>query len=71
MLKKIYQNIRSYNKHITNDYLSGLTPTQLLPFLHPLDRLDFAKEMQKEGLITKNELDEKVKFWEAKALHKK
>ena len=42
---EIYQNIQSYNKHLTTEHLDTLTDWELLANVHPMDRDAFARRL--------------------------
>ena len=48
----IILNAQSYNKVLPKAYLQGLSTTNLLRLTHPLDREDFARTCQRDGLIS-------------------
>lgn len=39
-------NIKCYHKHLSEDYLQGLTDEHLLAYVHPMDREKIAREMK-------------------------
>ena len=57
ILKRIRNNIKAYNKYMTDKYLDELSSMSLLRLTHPADRIDFATGMKELGFITKEELD--------------
>ena len=51
-------NVRAYNKVLTKEHLSKLTPDELMNNTHPSDRLDFKR------LLVKEEEERKKRFTE-------
>lgn len=39
---RMKRNAKACNRHLTDEFLNSRTPAQLLNFVHPLDRVDFA-----------------------------
>ena len=58
----ISQNIKAYNKYQTDEYLFALTPLSLCRLSHPIDRMSFAYQAQRLGLITLAEYNEVIKI---------
>ena len=45
-------NARAHNRYLTEKYLSKLSDDELLCFVHPLERLDFEKKLEKTARWT-------------------
>ncbi len=58
IIKKLRANIKSYNRHMTDEYLDSLTYVEQLRLTHPFDRVDLTRELKNEGIITDNEFRE-------------
>ena len=55
-IAEIKQNIKSVNKYLTDEHLDTLTPMQLLRNCSPLYRAEYAFALNKQGLISAEEL---------------
>lgn len=51
MRNLMYQHIQGYNKHLTRDYLDQFSYEELLGLCHPVDRLDFKRQLDRLELI--------------------
>lgn len=54
--KTIESNIHGYNAPLPTEYLEKLTYVELLRLAHPLDRLDFARQLHKQGMLSDDDL---------------
>lgn len=55
LLNEIKSNAKSYNKHLTDNYLGRLSAMALLGQSHPLDRKDLAFKAFKLELINQQQ----------------
>jgi len=55
--KLMIRNIKSYNKHLEEDYLKKKSFVVLLAYCHPLDRIDFARILLVKGKINKEQFN--------------
>lgn len=56
VIKEIQDNARSYNKHMTIEFLDTLHPLNQLAFVGPYERSDFAMALKQKGIISDDEL---------------
>ncbi len=54
--KEMYTHIRAYNRHLTLDHLVTLDLLSLLRNCHPIERIEFAKRLSREGLLSDQEM---------------
>ena len=60
---RMKQNIKSYNKFMTDEYLGKLSLLGLLRLVHPIDRKGLAFELSKNNFITGLDYTEMAKPW--------
>lgn len=46
---RIYTNIKSYHKHMTDKYMNTRTLMELLAWIHPTDRKEFKLEIEEQN----------------------
>ena len=46
---RIYSNIQSCNRYMTNEYMDKKTLLELLPWIHPSDRKEFKLEIEEQN----------------------
>jgi len=63
--RKLRHHIKGHNKFLTKSFLRSAEPMVLLANAHPLYRVEYAKDLEKAGLIT--ELELKILIEERKA----
>lgn len=56
-IERMKSNAKAYNKHLTDEYLNELSPSRLLCFTHPLERVKFAEELRKSGVDVQEALE--------------
>jgi len=65
-IEQVRQQVKACNKYL-EDNVDTMSCTELLNNCHPIDRLPFAKQLHKEGLITEYDLKDyslKIKNYE-------
>lgn len=45
--RKMKENAKAYNKHLTDEYLDALSINRLMKFTHPINKGDFITEYLK------------------------
>ena len=60
-LKAIRANIHGHNKHIPKEKLDAMGIEELLANTHPLDRVDFARQLYRNDVLKEADLSRYVK----------
>lgn len=55
---KMENNAAAYNKHLTKEHLKKLSIIALLSNTYPVDRTVFIKELQQQGILKRNQVQE-------------
>jgi hypothetical protein len=48
--KLLYPAIQGYNRHLHKEHLDTLSISELLPNCHPIDRGDFKRQFDRDGI---------------------